>query len=98
MDNVIDLKKRAKKMTDRKAVALKEWQKPAEEPKTKEVKLVAVEMATLLYNLVQSNLQMLERLEEITDMLTHTEYQVDCLRNEVAQLTAQAIQERSLDK
>jgi len=90
MDNVIELKKRAKK--------IKEWHKPAEEPKTKEVKLVAVEMATLLYNLVQSNLQMLERLEEISDMLVHTEYQVDCLRNEVAQLTAQATQERSLDK
>lgn len=90
MDNVIDLTKRTKK--------IKEWQKPAEEPKNKQVQLVAVEMATLLYNLVQSNLQMLERLEEITDMLTHTEYQVDMLRREVEELKVLATQEHSLDR
>jgi len=90
MDNVIDLTKRTKK--------IKEWQKPAEEPKNKQVQLVAVEMATLLYNLVQSNLQMLERLEEITDMLTHTEYQVDMLRKEVQELTALASLENSQSK
>lgn len=90
MDNVIDLTKRTKK--------IKEWQKPAEEPKNKQVQLVAVEMATLLYNLVQSNLQMLERLEEITDMLTHTEYQVDMLRKEVEELKVLATLEHSRDR
>ncbi|NDC49255.1 MAG: hypothetical protein EBZ61_09305, partial [Micrococcales bacterium] len=67
MDNVIDITKRSKKM--------KEWQKPAEEPKTKQVQLVAVEMATLLYNLVQSNLQLIEKIEEMSDMMEHMEYQ-----------------------
>lgn len=93
MDNLIDLNKRrplGKKV--------KEWQKPAEEPKNKQVQLVAVEMATLLYNLVQSNLQMLERLEEITDMLTHTEYQVDMLRKEVEELKVLATLEHSQNK
>jgi hypothetical protein len=93
MDNLIDLNKRrplGKKV--------KEWQKPAEEPKNKQVQLVAVEMATLLYNLVQSNLQMLERLEEITDMLTHTEYQVDMLRKEVDELKVLATLGHSQNK
>lgn len=93
MDNLIDLNKRrplGKKV--------KEWQKPAEEPKNKQVQLVAVEMATLLYNLVQSNLQMLERLEEITDMLTHTEYQVDMLRKEVDELKVLATLAHSPNK
>jgi len=93
MDNLIDLNKRR---TLGKKV--KEWQKPAEEPKNKQVQLVAVEMATLLYNLVQSNLQMLERLEEITDMLTHTEYQVDMLRKEVDELKVLATLAHSPNK
>lgn len=79
MDNVIDITKRSKKM--------KEWQKPAEEPKNKQVQLVAVEMATLLYNLVQSNLKLLEKIEELSDMVEHLEYQVDCMRRDVDQVT-----------
>jgi len=78
MDNVIDITKRSKKM--------KEWQKPAEEPKNKQVQLVAVEMATLLYNLVQSNLQLIEKIEEMSDMMEHMEYQIDCLRKDLDQV------------
>lgn len=79
MDNVIDITKRSKK--------IKEWQKPAEEPKNKQVQLVAVEMATLLYNLVQSNLQLIEKIEEMSDMMEHMEYQIDCMRKEMDQVT-----------
>ena len=86
MDNVIDMTKRSKKM--------KEWQKPAEEPKNKQVQLVAVEMATLLYNLVQSNLQLIEKIEEMADMMEHMEYQIDCLRRDLDQVTDHLTQSR----
>lgn len=89
MDNLIDLNKRrplGKKV--------KEWQKPAEEPKNKQVQLVAVEMATLLYNLVQSNLQLIEKIEELSDMVNHMEYQVDSMRKEVQDLHLEVLTNR----
>lgn len=58
----------------------KEWQTPQVEVPKPAVNLVSVDMATLLYNLVQSQRQMLERIEEMSDMIEHMEYQIDQLR------------------
>jgi TolA-binding protein len=60
----------------------KEWQTPHVEAPKPAVNLVSVDMATLLYNLVQSQRQMLERVEEMSDMIEHMEYQIDQLRKE----------------
>ena len=65
-----------------KSKKTKEWQTPAIEVPKPAVNLVSVDMATLLYNLVQSQRQMMERIEEMGDMMEHMEYQIDQLRKE----------------
>jgi len=46
------------------------------------VNLVSVDIATMLYNVVHSQRQMLEKIEEMADMIEHMEYQLDQLRTE----------------
>lgn len=57
----------------------KEWQTPHVEAPKPTINLVSVDMATLLYSLVQSQRQMQEHIEEMSDMIEHMEYQIDKL-------------------
>jgi len=58
---------------------LKEWKTAQVEPPKPNVNLVAVDVATLLYNVLQSQREMNERMEEMADMIEHMEYQIDQL-------------------
>lgn len=44
-----------------------------------QVNLVSVDVATLLYNLIQTQRELIERIDEMADMIEHMEYQVDKL-------------------
>lgn len=57
----------------------KEWKTNTVEQPKPVVNLVSVDIATLLYNVVQSQRQMLEKIEELSDMIEHMEYQLDKL-------------------
>lgn len=58
----------------------KQWKTNTVEQPKPVVNLVSVDIATLLYNVVQSQRQMLEKIEELSDMVEHMEYQIDKLR------------------
>lgn len=58
---------------------LREWKTPVVEQPKAQVNLVSVDMATLLYNVIQSQRELVERMEEMADMIEHMEYQIDKL-------------------
>lgn len=69
--NVLEFKKKTK-----------EWTAPTMERPKPKVNLVSVDIATLLYNVIQAQRELAERLEEMGDMMEHMEYQIDQLRKE----------------
>lgn len=56
---------------------MKEWKTNTVEQPKPQVNLVSVDVATLLYNLIQTQRNLTERIEEMADMIEHMEYQLD---------------------
>lgn len=63
---------------------LKEWKAPLVEQPKAQVNLISVDMATLLYNVIQSQRELVERVEEMADMIEHMEYQIDKITQQVS--------------
>lgn len=68
MNNVLEFKKKAK-----------EWKTEIVQQPAAKVNLVSLDIATLLYNVIQTQRQLMEHIEEMSDMLEHMEYQIDKL-------------------
>ena len=68
---------------------IKEWKTATVEQPKAQVNLVSVDMATLLYNMIQTQRELIERIDEMADMVEHMEYQLDKVTQRVSQAKSQ---------
>lgn len=76
--NVLKFRKKLRP-SRRQGLHLREWKTAEVQPPKPSVSLVAVDVATLLYNVLQTQREMSEHMEEMADMIEHMEYQIDQL-------------------